>query len=260
MSSQTNVYHANKLYLFLFLFFIIIFFVPFQSHAEGNWQKLSPGIEYQDLAGGILAPWSHVYVFRVDLKKNKLGLVNAKNLSLKYASVNQFAEHSKALLSINGGFFDHKFNPLGLRITNGKLENPLKRISWWGVFFIKNNKAYISSLRQFQYDNDIDFAIQSGPRLLVNRKIPSLKPGIAERSALGITADGKIILLVTTNAAMTTNKLAHLLRSPPLSCMDAINLDGGSSSQLYAHIGSFLLNAHGFSNVSDAIIVKKIRP
>ena len=258
MSSQTNVYPANKPYLFLLLFFIAIFLAPFQVYAEGHWQKLSAGIEYQDLAGSILAPWSHIYVFRIDLNKNKLGIVKAKNLGLKNASVNQFAAHSKALISINGGFFDHAFNPLGLRINNKTIENPLKRISWWGIFFIKNNKAYMSSLNHFDSDNEIDFAIQSGPRLLIKRKIPSLKPGIADRSALGITEEGKIILLVTTNAAMTTTKLAHVLRAPPLSCTDALNLDGGSSSQLYAHMSSFLLNVHGYSHVSDAIIVKKI--
>ncbi|STY29489.1 Exopolysaccharide biosynthesis protein related to N-acetylglucosamine-1-phosphodiester alpha-N-acetylglucosaminidase [Legionella wadsworthii] len=257
MSSQTNVYHANKFNLFRFLFVLPILFFPFSSFAEGYWRILSPGIEYQDLAGGILAPWSHIYAFRIDLNKNKLSLINAKKLLLKNASADQFAEHSKALLSINGGFFDHEFNPLGLRINNKKLVNPLKRISWWGIFYIKNNKAFISSVNHFAHDQDIDFAIQSGPRLLIKRKIPSLKPGIADRTALGITEDGKLIILVTTSAAMTTNKLAHILRSEPLSCIDAINLDGGSSSQLYAHIGSFLLNVHGFSNVSDAIIVKK---
>ena len=258
MSSQTNVYPANKSYLFYMLIFLATFLVPFHACQAGSWQQLSPGVEYQDLAGGLLAPWSHVYAFRIDLNKNKLALVNAKKLSLKNASADQFAEHSKALLSINGGFFDHQFNPLGLRINNKKLENPLKRISWWGIFYIKNKKAYISSLKNFSHDSDIDFAIQTGPRLLIKRKIPSLKPGDADRSALGITANGKVIILVSTNATMSTNKLAQLMKSPPLSCVDAINLDGGSSSQLYAHIGSFLLNVHSFSNVSDAILVKTL--
>lgn len=257
MSSQTNVYPANKSNLFYLLFFLVSLLTPFCSYSAGNWQKLSSGIEYQDLAGRLLAPWSHIYAFRIDLKKNKLAIVSAKSLALKNASADQFGEHSQALLSINGGFFDHQFNPLGLRINDKKLENPLKRISWWGIFYVKNNNAYISSMNRFHHDDDIDFAMQSGPRLLIKKKIPSLKPGLADRSALGITADGKVIILVSTNAAMSTNKLAHLLKAPPLSCTDAINLDGGSSSQLYAHIGSFLLNVHSFSNVSDAIIVKK---
>jgi uncharacterized protein YigE (DUF2233 family) len=258
MSSQTNVYPANKSYLFYVLFFLIILLLPFYSYSGTRWQQLSSGIEYQDLAGGILAPWSHIYVFRIDLNQNQLALVRAKSLGLKNASADQFAEHSKGLLSINGGFFDHQFNPLGLRINNKKLENPIKSISWWGVFYIKNNSAYIAKQSHFRQDKEIDFAIQSGPRLLIKRKIPSLKPGDADRSALGITADGKLIILVSTNAPMSTNKLAHLLKARPLSCIDAINLDGGSSSQLYAHIGSFLLNVHSFSNVSDAIVVKKI--
>ena len=81
---------------------------------------------------------------------------------------------------------------------------------------------------------------------------------MADRSALGITRQGKVIILVSTNSAMSTHRLAQILKSPPLSCFDAINLDGGSSSQLFAHIDSFHLNVHGFSNVSDAIIVKSI--
>lgn len=258
MSSQTNVYPANITYLLGCIFFVLSLLLPFNSYSANQWQKLAPGIEYQDLEGGLLKPWSHVHVFRVDLAKNQLALVNAKTLSLKNASADQFAEHSKALLSVNGGFFDHEFNPLGLRINNKKLENPLKRISWWGIFYVKNNIPRITNVRNFSHDNDIDFAIQSGPRLLIKGTIPSLKPGAADRSALGITQDGKVIILVSTNAAMTTHELAQLLKSPPLSCTDAINLDGGSSSQLYAHIDSFQLNVHGFSNVSDAIIVKKL--
>ncbi|HRD70886.1 MAG TPA: phosphodiester glycosidase family protein [Legionella sp.] len=258
MSSQTNVYPANKTFL-LYLYFILLTSLSFNNYAADRWHELTPGIEYQDLEGGLLTPWSHVHVFRIDLKQNKLALVTAKNLAVKNASADQFAEQSKALVSINGGFFDQDFKPLGLRINNKKLENPLKKISWWGIFYVKNNTPFISHVRHFRQDDDeIDFAIQSGPRLLIKGKIPSLKDGVADRSALGITAEGKVIILVSTNAAMTTGELANLLKSPPLNCTDAINLDGGSSSQLYAHINSFQLNVHGFSNVSDAIVVKKL--
>lgn len=259
MSSQTNVYHANKNFLLNLFLFIIGILSSFNSYSSDGWQELTSGIEYQDLEGGILTPWSHIHVFRIDLSKNQLALVTAKTLALKNASVDQFAEHSKALISINGGFFDHEFNPLGLRINNKKLENPLKHISWWGIFYIRNKIPHISNIRHFNNDNEIDFAVQSGPRLLINGNVPSLKPGVADRSALGITADGKVIILVSTSSAMPTHDLAEMMKAPPLSCTDAINLDGGSSSQLFAHIDSFRLNVHGFSNVSDAIIVKKYK-
>lgn len=258
MSSQTNVYHPIKAYLLNLFLVLICLLLPFNSYSSEQWRELSSGIEYQDLEGGLLTPWSHVHAFRIDLSKNQLALVTAKTLALKNASADQFAEHSKALLSINGGFFDHEFNPLGLRINNKKMESPLKRISWWGIFYVKDNQPHISSVKRFNHDGGIEFAVQSGPRLLIKGKIPSLKPGIADRSALGITADGKVIILVSTNSAMSTYELARMLKLPPLLCTDAINLDGGSSSQLYAHIDSFRLNVHGFSNVSDAIIVKKL--
>jgi uncharacterized protein YigE (DUF2233 family) len=230
----------------------------FASYCADHWQKLTAGVEYQDLEGSILTPWSHIYAFRIDLNQNKFASVTAKTLGLKNASADQFAQYSQALIGINGGFFDREFNPLGLRVNNKEIINPIKPISWWSVFYVKDNKAYITHTNHFYHDNQIDFAVQSGPRLLIKGRIPSLKPGIADRTALGITADGKVIILVSTNAAMTTDELAHLLKAAPLSCTDAINLDGGSSSQLYAHINSFQLNVHGFSNVSDAIVVKTL--
>lgn len=216
------------------------------------------GIEYRDLPGTLSTPWSHIHAFRIDLQHNELALITAKTLGLKHASVQQFAHPNGALLAINGGFFDQGFHPLGLRINNNKLENPLKPISWWGIFSIKGNKPSITTVRHFHQDDQIAFAVQSGPRLLIKGKIPSLKPGLADRTALGITARGKIIILVSTHSVMSTQDLAKILKSPPLSCTDALNLDGGSSSQLFAKMGSFQLNVHGYSNVSDAIIVKKI--
>lgn len=224
-----------------------------------HWRELSPGIGYRDMNASLLIPWSHIHVFHIDLRKNKLGLIMANDLSLHNASVDAFAHHSKAFIAINGGFFDQDYRPLGLRISNQHQHNPLKRISWWGVFYIKDQKPYISSLRRYTSDSQIDFAVQSGPRLLINGKIPSLKPGYAERSALGITADGNVIILVTNYSPMTTTALAQLLKTPPLNCVDAINLDGGSSSQLSAHMGFFQINVHGFANVSDAIVVKPRR-
>lgn len=256
MSSQTNVYPSNKIILLFLAIFLMYLYTSSKVYAAENWQRLGPGIEYQDLEGGLITPWSHVHAFRIDLNHNKLGTITAKSLSLKNASVDQIAQRSKALLSVNGGFFDKEFRPLGLRINNKRQENPLKPISWWGIFYIKNSIPHITNVRHFNKEPGIEFAIQSGPRLLINGKIPSLKIGSADRTALGITAEGKVIILVSTNAAMTTYELARLMKSAPLFCTDAINLDGGSSSQLYANIRKFRLNVHGFSNVSDAVVVK----
>jgi len=220
-----------------------------------QWLKLAPGIEYQDLSPHLISHWSHIHAFRIDLRENKLNLVMADALSNDHASAHEFAHHSKALIAINGGFFDQNFHPLGLRIGNQHQHNPLKYISWWGIFYIKNQIPHISSVRHFNHDPKIDFAVQTGPRLLIDGRIPSLKPGIAERSALGITRNNQVIIVVTENSPMSTAWLAELMKSSPLNCIDALNLDGGSSSQLYAHVGTFKINASSFASVSDAIVV-----
>jgi uncharacterized protein YigE (DUF2233 family) len=234
---------------------LLLLFSALPAEAS-EWKEIAPGLEYVDLGANLLTPWSHIHAFRIDLNKNQLNLVMAKALSQKHASVEEFAHHSNALLAINGGFFDHNYHSLGLRIGNQQQYSPLKRISWWGVFYTKNHRPYLSSLRKYSGDQQIDFAVQSGPRLLVNGHIPALKIGNAERSALGITPDRRVIILVTEGNPLTTTALAELMQSPPLNCSDALNLDGGSSSQLVAQTGSFNINVHGFSNVSDAIVVQ----
>jgi uncharacterized protein YigE (DUF2233 family) len=229
-----------------------------QPAFASHWTEPAPGVAYQDLNHSALQPWSHIHVFRIDLHRNALELVMAKDLSHRLASADEFAQHSHALIALNGGFFDEHAHPIGLRVNHQREQNPLKKISWWGIFYIQGEQAYLKKILRYHPVQKPDFALQTGPRLIINGQIPKLKPGFAERSALGITQSGEVIILVTENAPMTTTMLAHHMQSPPLNCVQALNLDGGSSSQLYAHMGDFHINDHGLSNVSDAIVVKPV--
>jgi uncharacterized protein YigE (DUF2233 family) len=235
--------------------FLVCLFFSTLAFADQGWKTLSDGIAYRDLRRH--SPWSHVHVFKIQLKKNQFQSVMATALQKKLGSVQEFAQFLQAPLAINGGFFDSEFHPLGLRISHYTQKNPIKFISWWGIFYIKNNKAYITTPDRFKPSPKIAFAIQSGPRLLVHGKPTSLKPGLAERTALGITPDGQVIILVTENASMTTLALAKLLQS--LSCTHALNLDGGSSTQLYAKLPHFRLRIYGYSHVSDAVVISPRR-
>mgnify|MGYP005998353687 CR=1 FL=1 len=55
---------------------------------------------------------------------------------------------------------------------------------------------------------------------------------------------------------MSTTTLANLMKRFPLYCEDALNLDGGSSSQIYANVGHLRLNTPGALGVSDAVVIK----
>lgn len=238
-----------------FRFFIFLSCLALNVTHASSWRHLGDGIQYRRLDSVSLTPWSHVHVFRIDPSKNHFGLLMAKDFGKLHASVAEFLEHTSANIAVNGGFFGERYEPLGLRIQDGVKRNSLKPISWWGIFYIKDGKAHISNIKHFSGNAGVDLAIQTGPRLLIHGRIPSLKPGRAERSALGITRKGKVILLVTENTPLSTRELAELMRAEPIGALYALNLDGGSSTQLAAHIHGFSLRVHGFSEVADVLTV-----
>lgn len=267
MASLTNALHLQKTFRFsillLFILQILSLSVLAAKHTDKQgttpshgWLSIAPGVEYRELPGKYLSPWSHIHVFRISLKKNILSNQLASDFSKKLATAEVFSKQSGAFLAINGGFFDNQSKPLGLRLTDHKQQNSIKPISWWGVFYTQHQKPYISSYREFDRNPSMEFAIQSGPRLLINNRIVPLKPGIAERTALGITKNKQIIILVTENSAMSTSALAKMLQTEPLSCTDALNLDGGSSTQMYVNTPEIVRKVSGFTGVSDAVVVR----
>lgn len=122
---------------------------PYQQLFASGWRNLTPGIAYRDLTSSPLAPWAHIHAFRIDLKQHNLDLMSAKSIGLRKASIDTLAQNSQALIAINGGFFDTFYRPLGLRVQQHKAYNPIKRISWWGIFLVKQQQPYIISARDY---------------------------------------------------------------------------------------------------------------
>ncbi len=99
---------------------------------------------------------------------------------------------------------------------------------------------------------DYPYVVGAGPLLLKNQQVvlnagtESFQPGFqtqrADRSALGRLADGKLILATfssgPTDLRPTLNETAQLMQR--LGAVDALNLDGGSSSSLW--LGGELVN------------------
>lgn len=249
------VFQITRFYVHWKWFFLLCagfcFFCTIPVCAEAKWRVVAPGVEYQAIPNPY-TPWSYVHVFRIQLAQHALRVVRAK----EQAFVKELATTTSAKLAINAGFFDQHFRPLGLRVSEGKQINAAKPITWWSVFFTQNRHAHIQHTRQFSLNPAIDFAIQSGPRLLVEGEIPAtLKPGRDERTALGITKTGAVLLVVTEHAPLTTYELANIMRQDPIAAWQAINLDGGSSTQLYANFDDLKLDVHGLSPVADALVV-----
>lgn len=246
---------------FFLTFFSLLILISNSAWAT-TWASIAPGLEYSKLPikNASNQNTGTVHAFKVDLRRYTLELTSANELGRNSASVQQLVRQQHGLIGVNGGFFSPEREPLGLRVKSGKIMNPTKPISWWAVFYIQNNTPFITPLSGYQHSNQVSFALQAGPRLVINGSIPKLKEGYDERTALCITSNNQIILATTENAPMTTQEFAEILRRPNskmgLNCKNALNLDGGSSAQMYAAVNKFNLSIPNFSTVTDAVVVK----
>lgn len=262
MQYRSLISNKRSYYCIIFIFALLV--LSFQAFASSQveWEPIAPGIDYSRLKP-FSGPFNgYLHVFKINLNDYQLELISASELEKELATIQELTTKAKGLLGINGGFFGKNNLPLGLRISKGNLKNRTKQISWWAIFYITHHQAYIDSLKNFKNSSNIEFAIQAGPRLVTHGlPLPHLKDGFDERTALGILPNGEIILVSSDNLLMNTEQLANLMAKPQseggLGCVDALNLDGGSSSQLYAHINHFQLHIPGFTSVADAVIVKK---
>ena len=223
-----------------------------------QWQKLAPGLEYTRINTFASFFGKDIHVFRFDLHDYQMQLASTMQNN-RLATIAELVHTNHAAIGVNGGFFSPELKPLGLRINQGEVKNKLKPTAWWGVFYTRGANAYVVAKNAFKPHKNIDFAVQSGPRLIIDGKIAPLKPGEANRTALGITRDGKVVLLVTSDFPLSTAELAEIMQQPAerggLDCVNALNLDGGSSTQLYAWSNNFTLSVPSFAAVADAVLV-----
>ncbi len=222
--------------------------VPY-IYAQSTWQTVLPGLDFSVQKQASFSGSRALLAYRIDVQRYDFKLV----FSNSTAFVSDMAKSVGALLAINGGYFSKEFKPLGLRMNDYQLINPKKNISWWGIFYIKQGRAHIVANRDYAAAKNSEFAIQAGPRLLIKGSIPLLKAGVAQRSGICIDKNRRVILAVTENNALTLTQWAKALRDK--GCLDALNLDGGTSSQLYADLPGHRHTVSNYKSVSDAIVV-----
>jgi uncharacterized protein YigE (DUF2233 family) len=106
-----------------------------------------------------------------------------------------------------------------------------------GIFYISADRAAVAETQAFLKQRpQADLATQSGPMLVTDgrlhprfdRRSTSLKA----RNGVGVRADGKVIFVISQDA-VSFEAFARLFRDG-LKCPNALFLDGGNASSLYA--------------------------
>jgi hypothetical protein len=165
----------------------------------------------------------------------QIGAVLPKDVFKKGAHFDALVAGSSAIALLNGGYFHPQtFSPVGDLVVDGKWLNQGRLRS--GLAITKANTALLWTKDSGTDPRGYKTLIGSGPILVRDKKINPVPQaeGYADRavwsraprSAVGIVADKKLVL-VSTRQALTLRELGKVMHA--LRARDAIALDGGSS-------------------------------
>jgi len=217
---------------------------------------IAPGIEHTafDLRPqGEAEPFSG-HVFRIDLDVADLHLVSAGGPSSR-RRVEQITAPYRAVVAVNASFFDTDGRAMGLVVDEGRAISKARRATW-GAFAVAGKKAQIVLGADLPNPLAYRLVVQGLPRLVVAGNIPRLKPQIAERTA--VCAEGNVVVIVVATRVETTTFarfIADRREAGGLGCRDALNLDGGPSTQLVVRLPALTLSMPGGWDVPNALVV-----
>lgn len=150
-------------------------------------------------------------------------------------------ESRQAIGGVNGGYFEADFTPVGLVISEGKTLQRLKKAKLLSGIVAVSPKGAFSILRSNRFDpkpGAYREAIQCGPMLVENSiPVPGLNAEKIARRTVVATGSGKQGALIYLSSVSLADA-AEILALPKIlgnwTPTSALNLDGGSSSGLWA--------------------------
>jgi hypothetical protein len=209
-----------------------------------SWETLAEGLEethFQLTSGGILS--SSAVAVRADMARFSPRVIRAAEYNWKKASAQALCKAAGASVCINSNFFDEQGKPLGIVISRGiqhqKIHNGGGTLT--GIFFVTASGAGITHRGNFSAEKVLE-AAQAGPRLISEgAPVVGVKESSSATNLSLVCIDKKQqVILMRVSLAMfggSFSEIQSLLQRPELSCAEALNLDGGGSSQLYVSGG-----------------------
>ncbi len=185
---------------------------------------------------------SRVLSYEVDVNKQDLRFYwknsNGKNYG-NFQNLKSEIEKDKRELvfAMNGGMYMKDFSPQGLYIENGEIKRNINKVKEGygnfylqpnGIFLItKNNKPEILVTDALINTDNIKYATQSGPMLLINGKIhPKFTEGSTNvhiRNGVGVLPSGNL-LFAMSKKKINFYDFACFFKEK--GCLNALYLDG----------------------------------
>ncbi|MDO4865543.1 MAG: phosphodiester glycosidase family protein [Clostridia bacterium] len=242
---------------------------PASTPTPENLLSSEDGIEVYEVKGGTYMGYMMVVK---DPSRVTCGVCRDKFNSQKGLQLKDIAKRYNAVAAINGGGFEddggvgNGGKPIGLVISEGTVRHT-GRVSgdYATVGFNKDNILIIGKMSESEAkEKGIRDAMTFGPKLIVNGEPANVKgagSGLNPRTAIGQRVDGAVLMLVidgrqASSLGATYSDLISIMLE--YGAINAINLDGGSSSLMY-YKGGYLNNGvtlTGSRNMPTAFIVR----
>jgi Phosphodiester glycosidase len=144
-----------------------------------------------------------------------------------------------AVAGSNGGYFHKDFTPLGLAVSRGETIHRFERARLLsGVLAVRHGRMELVRAGRFKSGSDVQEALQAGPWLVEKgAPVAGLDDTRSARRTI-IANDGKGQWALIATSSITLADASRLLCAKgiigPLKIVNALNLDGGSSTALQA--------------------------
>ena len=165
-----------------------------------------------------------------------------------------------AIAGINGGYFHPDYRPLGLAVSEGREIHGFERAKLLsGVLAVRGNRIELVRSGAFVAGKGLADALQAGPWLVEHgAPIAGLNAERKARRSL-VATDGKgnwaIIATGPLTLAETGAVMALKNLSGAWSVRDALNLDGGSSTALWAGLPAKAFEIFSFGTVRNYLAI-----
>ena len=222
-------------HLLFFLLFSLVACRQPKTPTTIDWQPLETGLHYA--SHSLTASAGHsvsLHLLRFDPKRIELQVVTAKDLNQPLGSARDFRQARHGIAAINAGYFDPQYRPLGLLVSQGETISRLRKVDH-GIFYIAKDKPGLSHARHWSPPKQLQFAVECGPRLIVDGQPLTFKPSLHRRTAIGHDQAGLVTIVIASGVIGLDDLTAFMARPQQaggLALRGALNLDGGSSTML----------------------------
>lgn len=226
----------------------------FTAAKKTLWTTVARGVEMRTFRTPFTQHDAPIEITALRVRPNRL-----KVASGALQTVEAWRQKNRAIAAINGGYFDINNKSLGLRISDNRRTHDL-RAADWGVFYVEGSRARIihtvdyRALRERGQTRRVLEAIQCGPRLVVNNTFTKLKTQWARRTAIGVDREGFVVVAIA-DGQLSFGEWQRTWRDT-LRCPNALNLDGGGSTQMSLRAGNSTREIGGYWPVPDAIVIR----